>query len=120
LHKVFRGTHHTVLLFTGLDDDARPAVELCRIAERIEQAYPGMVRARVISAERFADHPVALGDPTRTAHRQYGVASACAFVIRPDAYIGYRGRPVDLDRLSADLSRRLVAQHLSDEERQLQ
>jgi 2-polyprenyl-6-methoxyphenol hydroxylase-like FAD-dependent oxidoreductase len=112
LHEVFRGTHHTVLLFTGLDDDARPAVELFRIAERIEQAYPGMVRARVISAERFADHPVALGDPTRTAHRQYGVASACAFVIRPDAYIGYRGRPVDVDRLSADLSRRLVAQHL--------
>ncbi len=32
LHEVFRGTHHTVLLFTGLDDAARPAVELCRIA----------------------------------------------------------------------------------------
>ena len=37
LHEVFRGTHHTVLLFTGLDDAARPAVELCRIAEQIEQ-----------------------------------------------------------------------------------
>ena len=95
LHEVFRGTHHTVLLFTGLDDDARPAVELCRIAEQIEQMYPGMVKARVVTAERFADHPAALGDPTRSAHRQYGVASASAFVVRPDKYIGYRGRPVD-------------------------
>lgn len=109
LHEVFRGTHHTVLLFTGLDDDARPAIELCRIAEQLEQAYPGMVKARVVTAERFADHPAALGDPTRSAHSQYGVASASAFVIRPDKYIGYRGRPVDVDRLLADLARRLPA-----------
>jgi len=120
LYDVFRGTHHTVLLFTGLDDDARPAVELCRIAERLEQTYPGMVKARVITAERYADHPAALGDPTRSAHRQYGVSSASAFVIRPDKYIGYRGRPVDADRLLADLARRLVAEHLSDEESQFQ
>jgi len=120
LHEVFRGTQHTVLLFTGLDDEARPAVELCRIAEQLEQMYPGLVKARVVTAERFADHPAALGDPTRSAHRQYGIASACAFVVRPDKYIGYRGRPVDPDRLIADLGRRLVAQHLSDEERQLQ
>jgi len=120
LHQVFRGTQHTVLLFTGLDDEARPAVELCRIAEHLEQTYPGLVKARVVTAERFADHPAALGDPTRSAHRQYGVTSACAFVVRPDKYIGYRGRPFDADRLTADLARRLVAQHLSDEERQLQ
>ncbi|HTI78008.1 MAG TPA: FAD-dependent monooxygenase [Mycobacterium sp.] len=120
LYDVFRGTHHTVLLFTGLDDDARPAVELCRIAEQLEQAHPGMVTARVVSAERYADHPAALGDPTRSAHRQYGVSAASAFVIRPDKYIGYRGRPVDVDRLLADLARRLVPQHLGDEEGQLQ
>ncbi len=109
LHEVFRGTQHTVLLFTGLDDEARPAVELCRIAEHLEQTYPGLVKARVVTAERFADHPAALGDPTRSAHRQYGVTSACAFVVRPDKYIGYRGRPVDADRLTADLARRLPA-----------
>jgi hypothetical protein len=107
LYDVLRGVHHTVLLFTGLDDHARSAVELCRIAERLEEAHPGLVKARVISAERFADHPLALGDPDRTAHRQYGITSAGAFVIRPDAHIGYRGRPIDADRLMADLSARL-------------
>jgi hypothetical protein len=107
LYDVFRGTHHTVLLFTGVDEGARPAVELCRIAEQIELAYPGLVKARVVAAERFADHPAALGDPARSAHRQYGIEAASAFVIRPDAYIGYRGQPVDVDRLLADLARRL-------------
>ncbi|MCX2933330.1 FAD-dependent monooxygenase [Mycobacterium sp. CVI_P3] len=120
LHHVFRGTEHVVLLFAGLDDDARPAVELCRMADQLEQSYPGMVKARVVSAERFADHHAALGDPTRSAHRQYGVDVPSAFVVRPDEYIGYRGRPVELDRLVADLDRRLVAQHLSDQKRQLQ
>jgi 2-polyprenyl-6-methoxyphenol hydroxylase-like FAD-dependent oxidoreductase len=120
LYDVLRGTQHTVLLFTGVDDGARPAIELCRIAEQIEQRYPGIVKARVVTAERFADHAAALGDPTRSAHRQYGVISACAFVVRPDKYIGYRGRPVDIDRLTADLAKRLVPQHLRDEERQLQ
>jgi hypothetical protein len=107
LYDVFRGTHHTVLMFTGLDDEARPAIELCRIAEQIEQAYPGLVKARVVSAERFADHPAALGDPMRSAHRQYGMTAAGVFVVRPDKYLGYRGRPVDVDRLMADLDRRL-------------
>jgi FAD binding domain len=120
LHEVFRGTQHTVLLFTGLDDEALPAAELCRIAEQIEQTHQGLVKARVVTAERFADHPAALGDPTRSAHRQYGVTSACAFVVRPDKYIGYRSRPVEVDRLMADLAMRLVPQHLSDKERQLQ
>jgi 2-polyprenyl-6-methoxyphenol hydroxylase-like FAD-dependent oxidoreductase len=120
LFEVFRGTQHTVLLFTGLDDAARPAVELCRIAEQLEQTYPGLVKARVVSAERFADHPAALGDPTRSAHRQYGVTAPSAFVVRPDKHIGYRGRSVDVDTLTAELARRLVAQHLSDQERQLQ
>ncbi|WP_179472688.1 FAD-dependent monooxygenase [Mycolicibacterium vinylchloridicum] len=95
LYDVFRGTHHTVLLFTGLDDNARPAVELCRLAEELEAAHPGLVKAHVVD--------------TRSAHRQYGVTKPSAFVIRPDKYISYRGRPVEL-----------VAQHLRDQERQLQ
>jgi 2-polyprenyl-6-methoxyphenol hydroxylase-like FAD-dependent oxidoreductase len=107
LYEVFRGTRHTVLLFTGIDDDARPAMELCRIAEQLEQAHPGLVKARVIAAERFADHAAALGDPTRAAHRQYGITEPSAFVIRPDKYIGYRGRPIDVNRLVTDLARRL-------------
>jgi len=107
LHDVLRGTHHTVLLFTGLDEGAQPAVELCRIADQIERSYPELVRARVVSAERFADHPMALGDPDRSAHRQYGMTASSAFVIRPDAHIGYRGRPVDAERLLADLAVRL-------------
>ena len=57
VHDVLRGPQHTVLLFTGFGEHPRPAAELCRIAEQIEQAYPELVRARVVSAERLADGP---------------------------------------------------------------
>ncbi|QPP07369.1 2-polyprenyl-6-methoxyphenol hydroxylase [Streptomyces bathyalis] len=107
LHDVLRGTHHTVLLFTGLGDHARSSVELCRVAERLEEAHPGLVKARVISAERMTDQPLVLADPDRSAHRRYGITAAGAFVIRPDGHVGHRGRPIDVDRLMADLAARL-------------
>jgi 2-polyprenyl-6-methoxyphenol hydroxylase-like FAD-dependent oxidoreductase len=112
LHNLMHGTHHTVLLFTGTDGKARSAVELCRIAERLEWAYPDLVRAYVISTERFADHPAAVGDPDRSAHKRYGVDRAAAFVVRPDLHIGYRGVP-DEDEVLADLVQRLPGAHSS-------
>lgn len=54
---MLNGIQHTVLLFTGYDDQVRPAVALCRLADRAEQAHPSLVRAYVITTERFADHP---------------------------------------------------------------
>lgn len=107
LHDLLHGTRHTVLLFTGVDEKAQPMVELCRIADRIERAYPSLVIARVISTERFADHPAVVGDPDRSAHGRYGIERAAAFVIRPDLHIGYRGTPIDADVLLADLASRL-------------
>ncbi len=98
---------HTVLLFTGLDEHARPAAELSRIAERIVRAHPDLVQARAVSAERYADDAAVLGDPDRSAHGQYGVERASAFVVRPDGHVAYRGHPIDADALLADLAARL-------------
>jgi 2-polyprenyl-6-methoxyphenol hydroxylase-like FAD-dependent oxidoreductase len=108
LHEVLHGTRHVVLLFTGWDEHARPAVELRRLAERIEQAHPGLVDARVVSTERYADHPAIIGDQERAAHQRYGIGErSSAFVIRPDLHIGYRGHPIDADAIMADLKTRL-------------
>jgi len=107
LHDLLHGTRHTVLLFAGTGDTARPAAELCRIAEQVEGAYPSLVNARVISLERAADHPAVVGDPGGTAHGRYGIRRPSAFVVRPDLHIGYRGTPIDTDALLADLAGRL-------------
>lgn len=82
-------------------------MELCRLAEKIEQTYPELVRARVVSAERFAAAALSVGDPDRSAHRWYGAERASAFVVRPDGYVAYRSRPADADALLVDLAERL-------------
>ncbi|TCO47360.1 FAD-dependent monooxygenase [Actinocrispum wychmicini] len=105
LHDLLQGTQHTVLLFNGIGDEAQPLTELRRAAERIERAYPDLVRAHVISTELSADGVV--GDPDRSAHGRYGITRAAAFVIRPDLHIGFRGTPVNADSLLADLAARL-------------
>ena len=97
LHTLMHGTHHTVLLFTGTD--SRSTAELDRIASRVEQAYPDLVRAYVIST---ADN-----DPDGAAHERYGIQRAAAFVVRPDLHIGFRSTPINPDSLLADLAERL-------------
>ena len=52
LHTLLGGTRHTVLLFTGVDDQAQPAAELCRIADRIDvlgTAFVDAARSRPAS-----------------------------------------------------------------------
>jgi|SRR5882757_194239 len=107
LHDLFQGTRHTVLLFAGVEEQAQSTVELCRIADRIECAYPSLVRVGVVSTDRSASHPAVVSDLDRSAHGRYGVERAAAFVIRPDLHIAYRGTPIDVDSLLADLARRL-------------
>jgi 2-polyprenyl-6-methoxyphenol hydroxylase-like FAD-dependent oxidoreductase len=107
LHELLHGTRHSVLLFAGIEEKARPTAELCRIADRIERAYPSLVSVGVISTERAADHQAVVSDPDRSAHGRYGIERATAFVVRPDLHIGYRGTPIDADALLTDLAGRL-------------
>ncbi|MEV0386641.1 FAD-dependent monooxygenase [Nonomuraea sp. NPDC050643] len=106
LHDLLLGTRHTVLLFAGTSG-ARQEAELCRVADRIRHAYPDLVAAYVISTERFTGHPALVGDPDHSAHDQYGLSRAAAFVIRPDLHLCYRGTPIDTGTLLADLAQRL-------------
>jgi hypothetical protein len=107
LHELLHGTRHSVLLFAGVEENARPTAELCRIADRIKRAYPSLVSVGVISTERAADHQAVVSDPDRSAHGRYGIERATAFVVRPDLHIGYRGTPIDADALLTDLAGRL-------------
>jgi len=85
--------------------------KLCRIAERIEADVSGAgEKARVVTAERFADHPAALGDPTRSAPPSvWGHLGPARSSSAPTSTSATAGRPVEVDRLMADLAKRLVA-----------
>ena len=93
----------------GLSHAIEPgSIEWNNEGERIERLMDAgdLVRAKLDRGDAMALLG-ALGIAAK--RRDLGQARPCAFVVRPDKYIGYRGRPVDIDRLMADLARRLPA-----------
>jgi hypothetical protein len=95
LYELTPGTRHTVFLFSGrrgTPDDGRRGVQ-----ERIENEYSDVVAAyRVDRGEHSEGRDTgALLDPSGELHRVYGAEEEKIYLIRPDGYVGYRGRAVN-------------------------
>ncbi len=104
IFEVFRGTHHTVLLFAAGSDSRG----LLQHAAHLEQRHPGLVLAQVVCTEPpSTSQPRLLHDPQSTLHRAYGADQPTSFVIRPDGHIASRIRPVTATQLTADLDARV-------------
>lgn len=93
-------TRHTLLLFDGLARTAEGYRKLASIAGDVARMYPGVVDAKVIvpDAARPAELPAALevvADPGARLHAGFEAAAECAFLIRPDGYIGFRCQPAE-------------------------
>ncbi|PWK87469.1 FAD binding domain-containing protein [Lentzea atacamensis] len=99
LFTLLRGTHYTVLLFTR-DADTSPALAL---AATLENRYGAAVHTHIVS---MRDGAGMLTDSDGSAHKRY--SNDTAYVIRPDGHIAYRGTPIQLDLLQADLDRRVA------------
>ncbi len=106
MHEALRGPHHTLLLFLGLDARA-PREELLRLARTLESAYAGLLRAWVVASGEGEAEPGVLVDASGQAHRRFGAGKPCAYLVRPDKHVGFRLRPVEPARLSAELRGRL-------------
>jgi 2-polyprenyl-6-methoxyphenol hydroxylase-like FAD-dependent oxidoreductase len=98
LHEVMRGPRHTVLLFAA-DSPAEP---LIRYARDLEERYGSRLAAHVVTLSGANG----LGDPDGVIHRRYDARAETVYVIRPDGYVGYRGR--DLHGAESDLASRLA------------
>ncbi|MBV9938308.1 MAG: FAD-dependent monooxygenase [Acidobacteriaceae bacterium] len=96
LRNVLRGTHWTVLLFSGTEGQAGRYRQLQDCARQIGAKYDETVRPFLIAGEYQlpqispTETPLLL-DRMRQVHEQYGVTQPCFYVIRPDWYVGFRG-----------------------------
>ncbi|PTL83484.1 hypothetical protein DAT35_12835 [Vitiosangium sp. GDMCC 1.1324] len=117
LHEVLRGPQHTLLLFTGLEPEARVRSELVTLARRLEAAYGPLLKARVVVAGEGTPAPFVLADEDRAVHRRFGAGAECFYLVRPDGYVGHRERPIEPKRLEAELTRRLGSPRANDEKR---
>ena len=106
VHLHLRGPRHTLLLFDGAASTDAGYENLTATAAAITEAHSDLIDVVVIVPEE--GRPDALGadvtlvrDPENDAHARYGARSECAYLIRPDGYIGYRQQPVDAQRLTS-------------------
>ena len=107
LADAWRGPEHALLLFVGVDD-----LQAIRgVASELSAAYPDLLRVYVIAPGPGpgGDGDGVLVDATGEAARRYSATSPCAYLLRPDKYVGYRSGVVDRAALLAELRSRLGA-----------
>jgi 2-polyprenyl-6-methoxyphenol hydroxylase-like FAD-dependent oxidoreductase len=110
LFDLVRGDAHTILLFDGAAPTDEGYERLAGVARGIERRYGDLVRVHVVVPSDVRpsalawDGSVILG-ANAELHARYGASAECAYVFRPDRYIGFRSQPVDHAALDAHLAR---------------
>lgn len=105
LAELLHGPRHTLLLFAG-----RSTALLERFAtmsDEVASRYGALVAPVIIRLDPA--HP-AIGEVDRTgaAHARYGAEQGAIYLVRPDAYIAFRGAGTDVETLRATLRQRFI------------
>src|SRR5215216_841912 len=97
----------TLLLFPSKDAMPETIGSLDGIARQVQEAVGEAVRSHlVLDTTTKSDASVtALLDPDREISRVFAAGKGLAALVRPDGYLGYRGRPDQLGELASYLAR---------------
>jgi 2-polyprenyl-6-methoxyphenol hydroxylase-like FAD-dependent oxidoreductase len=111
LFELLRGPKHTLLLLPGAWHEAHSWRRLIDLARSVEAAAGDLINILFVAVEP-ADVPSdphldgrVILDPKRSLHYRYGAESECLYLIRPDAYVGYRSEPATASALHDYLDR---------------
>jgi 2-polyprenyl-6-methoxyphenol hydroxylase-like FAD-dependent oxidoreductase len=110
LFELLRGPRHTLLLFSGGSSRKR-ADALIALAASVSRGYADLIDVCLVplgGADLAAETPPGVRivhDPERALERRYGAVNGCAYLIRPDGYVGYRSGGVTLPRFRQYLDR---------------
>jgi 2-polyprenyl-6-methoxyphenol hydroxylase-like FAD-dependent oxidoreductase len=114
MHELLRGTRHTLLLFDGdaATDAGYDAFD--ELVQRVTAVWGPLVDCHVLvpgakRPPRLRESISVVLDPEKLAHRRYGAAKECAYLVRPDGYIGFRAQPARADAIVSYLDRWLTS-----------
>jgi 2-polyprenyl-6-methoxyphenol hydroxylase-like FAD-dependent oxidoreductase len=106
LFERLRGTEHVLLLFDGLNSTPGRGEGLAELRP-LEQQFPEVLRLLRVCRQTDGEDDT-LPDPDGAVHRRYGARQACAYLVRPDGYVGFRGTPPRAEVLRRYLGRLFV------------
>jgi 2-polyprenyl-6-methoxyphenol hydroxylase-like FAD-dependent oxidoreductase len=110
LAEIVDGRRHTLLLFDGRAKTRDGYARLTKIGKTVGEKYRDLIDVHVVVPA--SDCPSELDwdgsllfDPEGELEERYGASAECAYLIRPDLYVGYRSQPADEESLLAHLSK---------------
>ncbi|MBX9687475.1 MAG: FAD-dependent monooxygenase [Candidatus Obscuribacterales bacterium] len=99
---LFKTCKHTLLLLTGDAPDSDVYKHFSKLAQEAAGKYGNFLEIKVITSE--LNPPEGLdfrgtvySDPDYSVHERYGAGAPCMYIIRPDAYVGYRSQPAEIE-----------------------
>jgi hypothetical protein len=111
LFDLLRGPRHSRRLFVGGASARRRDDRLATLADSVVRGYAGVIDVYLVHPADVTAAPdtprgvTIVRDPEQALQRRYGAGSGCAYLIRPDGYVGYRGASVTLPRFRQYLDR---------------
>jgi hypothetical protein len=110
LCRIVDGLRHTLLLFDGRSATPAGYERLAAIGRRVREKYADLVDVHIVVPTREPPQALVwdgslLFDPEGELEERYGAQAECAYLIRPDLYIGFRSQPADERALFTHLSR---------------
>ncbi|MBW3632057.1 MAG: FAD-dependent monooxygenase, partial [Chloroflexi bacterium] len=96
----------TLLLLPGANAAPDAVAQLGHVARHVQDAVGEAVRSYlVLQTVTNGDASTALLDPSGEVARTFGVRDGLVMLVRPDGYLGYRGRPDQSGDLASYLAR---------------
>jgi 2-polyprenyl-6-methoxyphenol hydroxylase-like FAD-dependent oxidoreductase len=99
---------HSLLLFDGRSASKEGYARFVTLAQQVTSRFPGLVGVYVITPknQRPSELPeelTVLLDPDGELEGAYAGSTECAYLLRPDLYVGYRSQPADEAKLMSYL-----------------
>lgn len=106
LFKLFQGTHHTLLLFTGKKPTAKDLHTLGEVYSFVENHYPSLIKSYLLvrneeDLSMCSSNHGCFSDREPSVHSHYGVEKATAMLVRPDGYVGFVNSPPEIKDFKA-------------------
>lgn len=104
LFDILKGTHWTLILFSGKQKNLQSHKQLVEIAQTINTKYNEYISTHLVVVDKVLLESLnwdgsILMDAHCYLHDKYGADSAFIYLIRPDWYIGFRGQCSDGNKL---------------------
>ncbi len=92
-----RDTYHHVLLFTGLNPGAAKINKLKKINRELGK-LPFPIKIHLVSAISLNETNV-IFDPELAIHQRYEMKKQAVYIVRPDNYIAYYSKNIDVNNI---------------------